>query len=189
MSLKELDLIFPTSLYFSPTMNSVLEPLLLAILGDKDRGWSPACTPLRGGFGSLIWSEQGCRGGRKGTKHSPESTKGNSITTAQSLFFLLGWSLCEVLVVPRLGHLWLGSLHCLTFTGTSRAGKGAWWVRTVIPLPPLPQALSGRDPCYWAEVAILLLWIQPGASSSWQREVWASAGFFQMNFLHLLIWL
>lgn len=71
MSPKEPDPIFRTSLYFPPTMNSALEPLLLAIVGDEGGGWGPAPTPRRGGRGPLGWSpEQGCGGGRQGTEHA-----------------------------------------------------------------------------------------------------------------------
>ena len=97
MSPKEPDPIFRTSLYFPPTMNSALEPLLLAILRDQNGGWGQAPTPLRGGQRPLRSSpEQGCGGGRQETENvgfwrhrAPESAKRNLITAGQSDFVVL----------------------------------------------------------------------------------------------------
>lgn len=158
-------------------MNSALEPLLLAILRGEDGGGGQAPTPLRGGRRPLGSSpEQGCGGGRRETEsvgsalQGPESAEGDLIAAAHSGFFSPGRSSWGVLAVTRLGHLFLGGRWCLAFTATSRAGKGARWVRAAIPLPPLPPAPSRRDPCHSADAAILLLRLQPTQNAPGPRE-------------------
>lgn len=131
MSPKEPDPIFRTSLYFPPTINSALEPLLLAILRREDggggpspdtsgRGWKPPGlfypAEPRGAAGNLkprlCWRYRAQR--RRREAESPPLTEGQAAVSE-------GWSR-----LLKLGHLLSGRSPLFRVRGDVAGwGRGA----------------------------------------------------------------